>query len=362
MNDLSLRYRRNGKNIYIKQPDFDELQFVADLWADKDTMKDIGGAFIFEKSKWELFYKKMVLPTDGNNFYCLIYLNSDDAKIGEVSFHGYDSATKSARFNIKIKAPYRNHGYAREAMTLLMEYYFFDHGGKIIIDNISNEEGIKFTTKMGFEVIQKFNNEVTVRLTKEDFCENKVEIRKKISILAYEGMSMSSYYAAKDVIKLANVISDEKLFDVETIAYNDEIIKEDKLTINIPTNKSEIVPNVIIIPGFNKLKTDNFNKDVIKYIQENYNKCDYILAMGNTLKAINSLGVINSLFVPKSMIANSFNNIVDEKRILDRNYVDNGKIMLSGNKVGDYQNVLRLIEKMCGKTLEDKVKKQIGLM
>ena len=64
-------YRRNGKKVYIKQPEYNELKFVQELWGDKDTMKDIGGVFNFSENKWEMFYKKMVAPTDGKNFYCL---------------------------------------------------------------------------------------------------------------------------------------------------------------------------------------------------------------------------------------------------------------------------------------------------
>ena len=84
-------YMREGKRIYIKQPILEELEFVASLWSDEETMKDIGGIFSFPRSKWEGFYKKMVYPSDGKNFYCLVYLN-DGSPIGEVSFHGYDSS------------------------------------------------------------------------------------------------------------------------------------------------------------------------------------------------------------------------------------------------------------------------------
>ena len=37
----------NGKDVYIKQPEFEELEFVSKLWGDEETMKDIGGTFNF---------------------------------------------------------------------------------------------------------------------------------------------------------------------------------------------------------------------------------------------------------------------------------------------------------------------------
>jgi len=65
-------------------------------------MGELGKTYSFPKEKWDMFYRKMVQPTDGKNFYCLIY-SLDDKAIGEVSFHGYNSATKVARINIKIQ-------------------------------------------------------------------------------------------------------------------------------------------------------------------------------------------------------------------------------------------------------------------
>ena len=145
-------YMREGKRIYIKQPILEELEFVASLWSDEETMKDIGGVFSFPRSKWEGFYKKMVYPSDGKNFYCLVYLN-DGSPIGEVSFHGYDSATKVARFNIKILSKYRNQGFGEEAVKLLLEYFFIEFGGEIIMDSISTEAGVRLAEKMKFSII-----------------------------------------------------------------------------------------------------------------------------------------------------------------------------------------------------------------
>lgn len=44
----------------------------------------------------------MVLPTDGRNYYSLVY-NYDNQPIGEASFHGYDASTQMAKLNVKIK-------------------------------------------------------------------------------------------------------------------------------------------------------------------------------------------------------------------------------------------------------------------
>ena len=150
MNDKINLYRRNGKLIYIKMPEFNELAFVRELWGKKENMGEFGDVYSFPKEKWEMFYRKMVSPTDGKNFYCLIY-DLNDKPIGEVSFHGYNSATKVARINIKIHYEHRKKGYGEEALRLLLEYYFYEFGGQSIIDSVKSDEGKSLLKKIGFE-------------------------------------------------------------------------------------------------------------------------------------------------------------------------------------------------------------------
>ncbi|MFR3910919.1 MAG: hypothetical protein ACLTYB_07105 [Clostridium paraputrificum] len=50
-------YMREGKRIYIKQPILEELEFVASLWSDEETMKDIGGVFHFLEVSGKVFTK-----------------------------------------------------------------------------------------------------------------------------------------------------------------------------------------------------------------------------------------------------------------------------------------------------------------
>ncbi|MDZ4957396.1 GNAT family N-acetyltransferase, partial [Clostridium perfringens] len=121
-----------------------------ELWGDKENMIEVGGTYSFPRTKCEMFYKKMVQPTDGKNFYCLIY-TIEDKKIGEVSFHGYNSATKVARVNVKIHHRYRGNGYGEEALRLLLEYYFLEFGGEAIIDTVKTNEAKKLLKKIGFE-------------------------------------------------------------------------------------------------------------------------------------------------------------------------------------------------------------------
>ncbi|MCB2310459.1 GNAT family N-acetyltransferase [Clostridium tagluense] len=92
----------------------------------------------------------MVDPSDGKNFYCLIY-NNDDIPVGEVSFHRFDAEEKKADFNIKIQSKYRSKEYAKEAISL--------------------EKGKKALQSFGFNIVSRSDSEILFKMTKERFIE-----------------------------------------------------------------------------------------------------------------------------------------------------------------------------------------------
>jgi 8-oxo-dGTP pyrophosphatase MutT (NUDIX family)/RimJ/RimL family protein N-acetyltransferase len=165
---LSNNFRKDGNLVYIKKPDFEELNYVEELWADEETMVEVGGCIAFPMERRNDWYKRMVDPTDSRNFYCLIYTN-DNVPVGEVSFHRFDEVDKKADFNIKIQNKYRGKGYAKEAMHLLLSYYFYDYGGQVIYDNVANEKGQKSLENFGFEMVSRTDNEILFCLTRDKF-------------------------------------------------------------------------------------------------------------------------------------------------------------------------------------------------
>lgn len=165
---METQFQRRGNLVYIKQPNFDELDYVAKLWLDEETMVDVGGVVAFPAEKRETWYRRMVNPTDGKNFYCLIY-TLDGIPVGEVSFHRFDEEEKKADFNIKIQSKYRGKGYGKEAIGLILSYYFYDFGGQVIYDDVINEKGQRALNSFGFEIVSKTDNEVLYKMTKEGF-------------------------------------------------------------------------------------------------------------------------------------------------------------------------------------------------
>ena len=354
-------YRRNGKKVYIKQPELYELAFVSKLWADEETMKDIGGVFNFPESKWDMFYKKMVYPTDGKNFYCLVY-NTRDKAVGEVSFHGYDSATRIARFNIKIHYRYRNKGYAEEAIRLLLEYYFLEFGGEMIMDSISTDAGRRVAKKVGFEEVRQFKDETTIKITKKDFLNNNRGISKKVGILMYNQMNMADYAIGHDILNIANEIAEDKIFDIYGVAFEDSITTSNGIIISA---KKIIIdedkPDIIIMPSGVNVGEQVRDKEKIKYIMTHFNNCDYICADGQAIKFLIRCRALDGIFIPKDQVRKEDMEYIRESRLLLKNFIDNGKIMLSANTMGQLEMLLSLIDKVCGRTLAEKVAKKIGL-
>ncbi|MBD7909751.1 MULTISPECIES: GNAT family N-acetyltransferase [Clostridium] len=352
-------YRRNGKKIYIKQPDFKEFTFISRLWSDEETMKEIGGVFNFPEDKWEMFYKKMVYPTDGKNFYCLVYTIRDKA-IGEVSFHGYDSATKIARFNLKIHHRYRNKGYGEEALRLLFEYYFLEFGGEMIIDSIPTETGVRIAKKLGFQEVGQYKDGIKMKITKEEFLDNRIDSTNSIGILMYDGMSIMDYGIICESLEMANEIKGKKLFSIVDVALKNTIKFRNGTTINVDIIDFEnYKPDVLIIPGGEFVDSHVKDKEIIKYIMMNLNHCDYICTQGEGIKFLIRCRALEGIRIPK--LETELEGL-EEDRIVDKNFVDNGKVILSANTIGSLEMILSLVEKIGGRKLSEELESRLGLV
>lgn len=74
--------------------------------------------------------------TDGRNQYCVVYNQSNEV-VGEVSFHRFNQISKMTDFNMRIYDHHRKR-YAKEAMRLMMDYYFNGFGGERLRDEVIN--------------------------------------------------------------------------------------------------------------------------------------------------------------------------------------------------------------------------------
>ncbi len=160
-----------GNKIRIVKPTKDDWQIVKRIWEDPATMEDIGGVQPLSEERYVQWYQKMfLLEKDKNDYYLILYEDTDQC-IGEVSFHNYNKDEKKARLNIKIKSNYRNHGFGKQALDLLLHSYFNEWNGKRMEDiiDIKNKNGYKMLKKYGFKEIRRDKEEILLEMKKEEY-------------------------------------------------------------------------------------------------------------------------------------------------------------------------------------------------
>jgi len=146
------------------------MPYIQKLWADPLTMAEVGGAIHLTDEQAQKWYARMVSPGSETDRYFLIFTN-DDQPVGEISFHRYDKNTGAAEFNIKIEHRHRGRGYAKQAVPLLLRYFFFDFGGKVMCDPVAldNQPGQMALIKLGFKKDASRQDVCLLKMTKEDF-------------------------------------------------------------------------------------------------------------------------------------------------------------------------------------------------
>lgn len=331
-------YIRRGNKIYIRNPKLEELSFVEKLWGNEKNMKDIGGTYFFPKEKWEMFYRKMVYPTDGKNFFCLIY-DLKDNPVGEVSFHGYNSITKVARINVKIHYKYRGLGYASEALKLLLEYYFWNFGGEAIIDSADTKEAKRLFDKLGFEVINKFKEQVTYKLEKNQFSAYDRTDNKDVYILCYDDMNILDYSIAVKIFTTANELLNNNYFNIHLVSYKKEVVTEGKIHFYIERNYQELVrkKSIFVIPGSDSVKLNLDRSHIIEYIRKEYFNSDYIILLSKELMELEK---------------NLNINISEDKKLLDY-----GKIIIARDYKENINACINIIRNILGEKIALNIKK-----
>ncbi|MBU1356067.1 MAG: GNAT family N-acetyltransferase [Candidatus Edwardsbacteria bacterium] len=154
----------------LRSPRPDEMEYIQKLWADPLTMAEVGGPIHLTDEQAEKLYARMISPGSETDRYFLIF-NQNDQPVGEISFHRYDPSSGTAEFNIKIEHQHRSKGYAKKAVPLLLRYFFFDFGGKIMCDPVApdNQPGQKALIKFGFKKDILRQDVCLLKMTKEDF-------------------------------------------------------------------------------------------------------------------------------------------------------------------------------------------------
>lgn len=352
-------FSRNGKLIYIRQPEYNELKYTHSLWNDYETMKDIGGVFEFGEEKWSLFYKKMINPTDGKNFYCLVF-NNDDEPVGEVSFHGYDSATKVARLNVKIHNKHRNRGYGTEACRLLLEYFFFDFGGNIAMDTLKGDKVIESIYNLGFSQHSKCKGEITYQISRESFLNNRRAEVYNVGFILYDRVENIDFIVTYEYLNKCNNYLEYRLFNTFTLGES-HVTSSSGLVLEPELKLEEVQDiNVLVIPGGVSPNDKYIIKKIASYIKVNYKKLDYILCIGGGVLFLAEANMlINTSVTTSKEYVEIVESLVSTCKVVDKPIVDNGRIVFSSGGIENTGIYSVLIKKLLGEEKANEILENI---
>ena len=159
-----------GQHDMIRTPETADLPYLRRLWADPETMEAVGGPFVIDDQRARRWFETMVDPGSDTDRYFLIG-KTNGTPVGEISFHRYNPATKTAELNIKIEASNRYRGYGPEALRLLLDYFFGEFGGEVMLDPVAlgNRNGKKAIMSFGFEHDPSRADVFLLRMTKQRY-------------------------------------------------------------------------------------------------------------------------------------------------------------------------------------------------
>lgn len=151
-------------NIRLIKPRFKELAFRENLLQDENTMKynkKYGWTILFPKTKWKSWYYTWVLKPN-KKFYR--YVEVDGKFVGEACYR-FDDAHNEYIMSIVIFDKYRNKGYGKNAISLLLNAAR-KNGVKRLCDNIAADNcSYKMFLKQGFKI--RFKNDDIVFVYKD---------------------------------------------------------------------------------------------------------------------------------------------------------------------------------------------------
>jgi pyruvate,water dikinase len=159
-----------GKRVVLRPPSLEDLPYIRSLWADPETMKDVGGVVPRTEEQMEAWFRRMVDPgSDTDSYFLIVPKNS--APVGEASFHRYDPRTRKAELNVKVQAGHRGQGYGPEAVRLLLGHFFGEFGGEVMLDPVAagNTGGQRMLERLGFRRTGTAAGAVVLLMDKESF-------------------------------------------------------------------------------------------------------------------------------------------------------------------------------------------------
>lgn len=315
-------------------------------------MTDVGKIISFPRYKWDSFYKKMVNPTDGRNLYCLVF-DYNDNPVGEASFHGYDSVTKTARLNVRIENAHRKKGYGSEAVQLILECFFYEFGGLYMLDTVSVEENRERLEKIGFKIMYKNKDGYSYRLSRDDFNTNiKTLKERKFGIFIYDEMVISTAISFLEIFDSINKTLNKDIISVELIGKQKNIIENEMYDIRFENLKSieEVNLDVIIVPGSKNNKF--YDNEDFTTLLSNINGCEIVFVLGNGIIPFIKNKFLRGL---KTYYSQEWIEDIKEEAILtaysEEDIIDNGRLIMVKKKSCEVDGIKYIIKKLFGESI-----------
>ena len=175
--------------------------------------------------------------------------------------------------------------------------------------------------------------------------------------MLYNNVDITEYAVACNIFSKGNEILQEDYFYVYSVSNVDSVkIKDGFISIDCNIKYNNILPDILIIPGGSEKENIFDNENIIEYLNKVYSHCEYIATLSNGVYLLSHLINMEGISIPDSKY------IINGVNIANKDFVDNGKIMISCNLIGNIKLCVNIIRKISGYEVSDKVAREIGFL
>jgi len=116
----------NNESVKVQPIREEDMDFIAKLWGDKNSMLSSGGVFQVDETNKKQLFEILNKVDDFNNHYIIF---NDNKPVGDLSVRDYDQ-DKHAHLDLKILYDERTKGYAKSALKQVLHYLFHQLEGQ----------------------------------------------------------------------------------------------------------------------------------------------------------------------------------------------------------------------------------------
>ncbi len=177
------------QQISLHIPSYDELWYRQKLMADPATMSynrgyslpfegydKNTGCIAFPPKQWRQWYDRFI-GHEPERFYAYVVRLTDGAFIGEVNLHKTPDMA-AYEMGIVLESRYRGHGYAAQALKLLLAHAFESLHADAVCNEFekTRQAAVRAHLAVGFSLYGEHNGLLCLRITRQDYYEKTAHI------------------------------------------------------------------------------------------------------------------------------------------------------------------------------------------